>query len=229
MKHLKKWCIIVIVGLMLGMLSACEGKTSADKGSTDKPSVLADSYTDSGLTLFEAKDDDLTGPWHLDTYRNDLSDFSCLFAGYAEFGATMEIRSNGQISWYIGAEGGAGTYSVNGSLLTAELTETVDNQPMTTEFDILRDGDEIYLGMHADNGIVFWNWGDDGSANLSGEDTDRYPGENVVELVNLRGDETTVYKLDDGRYMDRESEIYTYDGVETWTDENGIEWNEIVR
>ena len=141
----------------------------------------------------------------------------------------MEIRSNGQISWYIGAEGGAGTYSVNGSLLTAELTETVDNQPMTTEFDILRDGDEIYLGMHADNGIVFWNWGDDGSANLSGEDTDQYPGENVVELVNLRGDETTVYKLDDGRYMDRESEIYTYDGVETWTDENGVEWNEIVR
>ena len=106
MKNLKKWCIIVIVGLMLGMLSACEGKTSAGKGSTDKPSVLADSYTDSGLTLFEAKDDDLTGPWHLDTYRNDLSDFSSLFAGYAEFGATMEIRSNGQISWYIGAEGG---------------------------------------------------------------------------------------------------------------------------
>ena len=229
MKNLKKWCIIVIVGLMLGMLSACGGKTSVGKGGTDKPSILADSYADSGLMLFEAKDDDLTGPWHLDTYRNDLSDFSCLFAGYAEFGATMEIRSNGQISWYIGAKGGAGTYSVNGSLLTAELTETVDNQPMTTEFDILRDGDEIYLGMHADNGIVFWNWGDDGSTDLSGEDTDKYPGENVVELVNLRGDETTVYKLDDGRYMDRESKIYTYDGVETWTDENGVEWNEIVR
>ena len=29
--------------------------------------------------------------------------------------------------------------------------------------------------------------------------------------------------------MDRESEIYTYDSVETWTDENGVEWNEIVR
>ena len=100
---------------------------------------------------------------------------------------------------------------------------------MTTEFDILRDGDEIYLGMHADNGIVFWNWGDDGSTDLSGEDTERYPGENVVELVNLRGDKTTVYKLDDGRYMDRENKIYIYDGVETWTDENGVEWNEIVR
>ena len=123
----------------------------------------------------------------------------------------------------------AGTYSVNGSLLTAELTETMDNQPMTTEFDILRDGDEIYLGMHADNGIVFWNWGDDSSADLSGEDTNQYPGENVVELVNLRGDETTVYKLDDGRYMDRESKIYIYDGMETWSDEDGVEWNEAVR
>ena len=131
--------------------------------------------------------------------------------------------------FYVGAEGGAGTYSVDGSLLTAELTETADNQPMTTEFDILRDGDEIYLGMHADNGIVFWNWGNNDSGNLSGEDTYQYPGENVVELVNLRGDETTVYKLDDGRCMDRESKVYIYDGVDTWTDENGVEWNKIVR
>lgn len=48
----------------------------------------------------------------------------------------------------------------------------------------------------------------------------------VVELVNLKGDETTVYLLADGRYMDRTDSVYIYDGVDTWTDESGVEWNE---
>lgn len=50
----------------------------------------------------------------------------------------------------------------------------------------------------------------------------------VAELVNLRGDETTVYLLADGRYMDRTSTVYLYDGAGTWTDEAGVEWNEAV-
>lgn len=50
----------------------------------------------------------------------------------------------------------------------------------------------------------------------------------VAELVNLRGDETTVYLLADGRYMDRTSTVYLYDGADTWTDEAGVEWNESV-
>lgn len=193
---------------------------------TDESASSAGSWAESGSVPFQVSAAELAGPWHLDGVRNDLSNFSDLFECYAEFGARMEIRSGGQLSWYIGAEGGEGTCSVNGSLLTAELSRTVDKCPMTTEFDILRDGDEIYLGMHWTNGVVFWNWGDDESANLSGDNS---PGENVVELVNLRGDETTVYKLDDGRYMDRTSTVFIFDGVDTWTDENGVEWNKTVR
>lgn len=59
--------------------------------------------------------------------------------------------------------------------------------------------------------------------------TDTYPGPDVAEIVNLKGDETTVYKLVDGRYMDRVNAIFIFDGVDTWTDENGVEWNEIVK
>ena len=98
-----------------------------------------------------------------------FSGFSSLFDAYAEFGASMEICSGGQLSWYIGVEGGEGTCFVDGSLLTAELSRTADNNPMMTEFDILHDGDEVYLGMHWNNGIVFWSWGDDDSDNLSGD------------------------------------------------------------
>ena len=58
---------------------------------------------------------------------------------------------------------------------------------------------------------------------------EEYPGADVVEIVNLRGDETTVYKLADGTYMDRIERRFTYNGTATWTDEDGAEWNEVVR
>mgnify|MGYP000136417661 CR=1 FL=1 len=51
------------------------------------------------------------------------------------------------------------------------------------------------------------------------------PGADVVELVNLRGDMTTVYKLADGTYMDRIERRFTYNGTDTWIDEDGAEWN----
>lgn len=55
------------------------------------------------------------------------------------------------------------------------------------------------------------------------------PGADVVEIVNLRGDETTVYKLADGTYLDRIERHFTYNGTDTWTDEDGVEWNEVVK
>ena len=49
---------------------------------------------------------ELIGPWHLDPNKNDLTSFADsldLFPGYGEWGASMEIRGNGEMSWYIGA------------------------------------------------------------------------------------------------------------------------------
>ena len=50
----------------------------------------------------------------------------------------------------------------------------------------------------------------------------------MVELVNLRGDTTTVYKLADGTYMDRIERRFTYNGMDTWIDEDGAEWKLLV-
>ena len=50
----------------------------------------------------------------------------------------------------------------------------------------------------------------------------------LVEIINLRGETTTVYKLVDGRYMDCTNTVYIYDGKDTWTDTNGVEWNQEV-
>lgn len=63
-------------------------------------------------------------------------------------------------------------------------------------------------------------------SSLENED---YPGEDVVEIINLQGETTTVYKLVDGRYMDRTNTVYIYDGKDTWTDTNGVEWNQEVK
>ena len=62
----------------------------------------------------------------------------------------------------------------------------------------------------------------------SSSQNEDYPGEDVVEIVNLKGETTTVYKLADGRYMDRIERIFIFDGVDTWTDINGAEWNQAV-
>ena len=67
---------------------------------------------------------------------------------------------------------------------------------------------------------------EDTESSLENED---YPGEDVVEIINLRGETTTVYKLVDGRYMDRTNTVYIYDGKDTWTDTNGMEWNQEVK
>ena len=70
---------------------------------------------------------DLIGPWHLDESKNDLAAFADsleLFPGYGEWGASMEICGNGEMSWYIGAEGWHGTYSVAVSYTHLRAHET---------------------------------------------------------------------------------------------------------
>lgn len=67
---------------------------------------------------------------------------------------------------------------------------------------------------------------EDTESSLENED---YPGEDVVEIINLWGETTTVYKLVDGRYMDCTNTVYIYDGKDTWTDTNGVEWNREVK
>ena len=50
-----------------------------------------------------------------------------------------------------------------------------------------------------------------------------YLGVDVVELVNLRDDTTTVYKLADGINMDCIEHRFIYNCTDTWTDEDGGE------
>jgi len=49
--------------------------------------------------------------------------------------------------------------------------------------------------------------------------------EEVVELVSPSGESTTVYLLADGRYLDRQDRFFTFDGLESWTSNDGTVWS----
>lgn len=179
---------------------------------------------------------ELVGPWHLDGKKNDLAAFSDsldLFPGFGEWGASMEIRSNGQMSWYIGAEGWHGTYALANGVIHAQLTSDLEQTTQLWNFRIVTENETTMLKMDYENMTIYWSYGDQENVPANRNNESRgdtaYPGADVVEIVNLRGDKTTVYKLADGTYMDRIDRYFTYNGTDTWTDENGAEWNEVAK
>ena len=169
--------------------------------------------------------DDLVGPWHLAEDEKDNSTAIEALPGAMEFGNSMEITSDGHISWYIGADGGTGTYSLSGDILSADMTNDFDQSSIKMEFTAEKTDDGTFLYTEYKGLLLCWSLGE-GETGKGGDDEAEsgYPGADVVELVNLRGDTTTVYKLADGTYMDRFERRFTYNGTDTWTDEDGVEW-----
>ena len=103
---------------------------------------------------------DLTGPWQLDNEKNILAAFPNSFPAYAEFGASMEIKDDGKISWYIGAEGGAGAYTQGGNTLTADIVTDVGQQEVTVLFHMISNGEATQLEMEYNGTTVYWVYGD---------------------------------------------------------------------
>lgn len=105
--------------------------------------------------------EDLVGPWHLAEGENDEAAIFDAFPGAMEFGSSMEIRSDGRMSWYIGAEGGAGAYSLSGSMLRAELTNALDGSAMTMDFTAEQRDGQLFLTTQYKKLTLCWSWGED--------------------------------------------------------------------
>lgn len=106
---------------------------------------------------------ELIGPWHLDPSKNDLAAFADsldLFPGYGEWGASMEIRGNGEMSWYIGAEGWHGTYSVEKNTLHAHLTSDLEQSSKNWDFRITSENGTAGLEMDYQDRTIYWVYGD---------------------------------------------------------------------
>lgn len=105
--------------------------------------------------------EDLTGPWHLTAGENDEAAIFDTFPGAMEFGSSMEIRSDGRISWYIGAEGGTGTCTLSGSVLHAELVSALDGSAMTMDFTAEQRDGRLFLTTRYKDLPLCWSWGED--------------------------------------------------------------------
>ena len=106
---------------------------------------------------------ELVGPWHLDSEKNDLAAFADsldLFPGYGEWGAGMEIRSDGQMSWYIGMEGWQGTYTLGDGVLQAQLTSDFEQSTQLWDFRITAENGVAELEMDYQDMTIYWAYGD---------------------------------------------------------------------
>lgn len=137
-------------------------ETGSNVAETEKPAETGSNVAETEKPTESGSDVrmDLTGPWHLDSEKNDLTAFPDTFPAYMEFGARMEITSNGQISWCIGIEGGTGTYTLDGDNLTAEIMSDVSQQQITVPFRVISDGETVELEMAHNGTTVYWIPGD---------------------------------------------------------------------
>lgn len=156
MKNL--WIIWIAAALSVS-LAACTRQSIAQNKIEiiETEEAATQPQTESDITL---SPEDLAGPWHLDNEKNNLDAIAAAwetFPGYAEWGASMEIRSNGQMSWYIGAVGGSGTYTIDGDILHAELMDSMEQTELSMDFTIMG-ADELKM-TYADM-LFFWAYGD---------------------------------------------------------------------
>ena len=145
-----------------------EPHTEATNTEAEKPQSGSSTHSGNQAEKPEApvqQSVELVGPWHLDSEKNDLAAFADsldLFPGYGEWGASMEIRSNGQMSWYIGAENWHGTYTVEDGVLHAQLTSDLEQSTRNWEFRITAEEEAAILEMDYQDMTIYWAYGDRG-------------------------------------------------------------------
>ena len=106
---------------------------------------------------------ELVGPWHLDSEKNDLAAFADsldLFPGYGEWGAGMELQSDGQMSWYIGAESWHGTYTLEDGVIHARLTSDLEQSTQLWDFRVTIENETAELEMEYQDMTLYWIYGD---------------------------------------------------------------------
>ena len=72
----------------------------------------------------------------------------------------MEIRSNGQMSCYIGAESWQGTYTAEDGVIYAQLTSDLEQSTQKWDFRITEENGTAELEMDYPGMTIYWAYGD---------------------------------------------------------------------
>lgn len=149
----KKLCFLLAVM----MLAGCAKRTQAPAVSpaTEPPeaqTIPAPEPTDPRTEIGE-----LVGPWYLDSDRNNMTEMRVLFGTSMVSGSAMEIRSNGQISFSIGAgTGGAGSYRFDGQALDGTFVSYTGSREEAYTFSVVREGEKLWLAQEIYDTTVYW-------------------------------------------------------------------------
>ena len=75
----------------------------------------------------------------------------------------------------------------------------MDQKDMAMDFRVLVENEKAVIEMDYQDMTIYWAYGGQEGTPATGNDESQYdvayPGADIVEIVNLRGDETTIYKL----------------------------------
>lgn len=206
---------ILLLTVML-CLAACGKKTEPEYTTQEPHTQAADEESTAQTSQLESSGKELTpespavelaGPWHLDEGKNDLAAFADsidLFPGYVEWGAGMEIRSDGQMSWYIGAESWHGTYIVENGVVHAHLTSDLEQSEKNWDFRVTTENGTAELEMEYGDITICWAYGDRQDASAMGEDpivygdrqgtADPYSSLSVTKTENGYAIEMNIYR-----------------------------------
>ena len=157
---MKRITVLFLSAILCLCLAACTGEPESVDSLQDSPQRSKPVQTEEEPVQ---QNIELIGPWHLDSEKNDLDAFADsldLFPGYGEWGASMEIRSNGQMGWYIGAEGWYGTYTLEDDVVYAELTSESEQSTKPWDFRITEEGETAMLEMDYEDMTIYWTYGD---------------------------------------------------------------------
>ncbi len=139
---MKRMFLFLTAAIMCLALASCGTKETSEANHDNKPNTDDKDQISTDLTN-EDPSFDMVGPWHLDEEKTDIDAIESAwetFPGYAEWGAGMEIKSDGSMSWYVGAVGGSGTYAIEGDIMhTALLMD--DGREGALDLMITEDGE----------------------------------------------------------------------------------------
>ncbi len=175
---MKKMLCFLLAALML---AGCAKRTEAPAVSqaTEPVEVQTIPAPEPAKVLTEI--DELVGPWYLDSAKNDMEEMRVLFGTSIGSGTAMEVRSNGQISFSIGAgTGGAGSYRFDGEVLDGTFVSYSGSREESYSFTVVREGDKLWLKQDIYDTTVYWT--QNAPAAENNENTDAYAP--VLDLYN---------------------------------------------
>lgn len=159
---MKKWIALILAFAFV--LAGCGKRTTAPATAPAEVTQAASAVETMAQEVTAAPEmptgstaEMLAGPWYLDGQKNNMSELRLLFGSSLASGTSMEIRSNGQISYSIGAgTGGAGTYTFDGKTVIANITGFAENNTETTVFTLVNEGGKIWLSQEIYGMTVYW-------------------------------------------------------------------------